>query len=159
MTLDLRRALFAEMAMVQVGMLGVQGAALPLQPMFHLMVPSSPEMWFLAEPDSDLVKSIDGLTTGTYCLIGRDHDLHACLTGPMRLAPDRRGLERVWSISAEALFPGGLSNLEWTPLQMRIAEASVWASPESAVVAGMEMILPTLQGDVLDGAKKQVFRF
>lgn len=159
MGLDLRRALFSEMAMVQVGMLGVQGAALPFQPMHHLMAPSSPELWFLAEPDSDLVKAIDGSATATYCLTGRNHDLHACLTGPVRLAPDRRGLERVWSISAEGRFPGGLSSIDWTPLQVKVAEAAVWASPESAVLAGMEMILPTLKDQALTEEKHQLIRF
>lgn len=159
MGVDLRRALFSEMAMVQVGMLGVQGVALPFQPMVHLMTPSSPELWFLAEPDSDLVKAIEGPATAAYCFTGRNHDLHACLTGPVRLAPDRRGLERVWSISAEALFPGGLSGIDWTPLQMKVAEAAVWASPCSAVVAGMEMILPTLKDQALTEEKRQVIRF
>lgn len=158
MTLDLRRALLSEMAMVQVGMLGVQGSALPLQPMVHLMGPTHDECWFLSEPDSDLVKAIDGTATAVYCFTGRNHDLHACLTGPMRLAPDRRGLERVWSITAEALFPGGLSGIEWTPLQVRLAEASVWASPHSAVVTGMEMILPTLREEALTEPRKQVIR-
>ncbi|AWB50510.1 hypothetical protein HYN69_18010 (plasmid) [Gemmobacter aquarius] len=159
MVLDLRRALFSEMATVQVGMLGVQGSALPFEPMVHLMAPSSPELWFLAEPDSDLVKAIEGSSTAAYCVTGRNHDLHACLTGPVRLAPDRRGLERVWSISAEAMFPGGLSNIDWTPLQVKVAEAVVWARPESAVVPGMEMILSTLQEQTLTDDKRQVLRF
>ena len=47
-------------------MWGVLGAARPFQPMRHLMAPSSPELWFLAEPDSDLVKAIDGSATATY---------------------------------------------------------------------------------------------
>ncbi len=160
MAVDLRRTLFSEMAMVQVGMLGVQGTALPFQPMVHLMAPVPRELWFLAEPDSDLVKATFGAdpgqaVAGIYCFTGRNHDLHACLTGPLRLAPDRRGLEQVWSISAEALFPGGLSDIEWTPLQMRLAEASVWASVESAVVTGMETVLP----DLRDQARTQVIRF
>lgn len=159
MVLDLRRALFSEMAMVQVGMFGVQGAALPFEPMVHLMAPSTPELWFLAEPDSDLVKAIEGSSTASYCFTGRNHDLHACLSGPVRLAPDRRGLERVWSISAEALFPGGLSNIEWTPLQVKMTEAVVWASPQSAVVPGMEMIRPTLQVHALTHGKRQVLKF
>lgn len=159
MAAGLRRALFSEMAMVQVGMLGVQGVALPLQPMIHLMAPALPELWFLAETDSDMVKSVETAAVGVYCFTGRNHDLHACLTGPLRLAPERRGLERVWSISAEAAFPGGLSNIEWMPLQMRLAEATVWASPDSAVVAGMEMILPTLREETLDAAQQEVIRF
>ncbi len=160
MAFDLRRALFSEMAVVQVGMLGVQGAALPLQPMVHLMALHAwPELWFLAEADSDLVKAIGPSADAVYGLTGRNHDLHACLTGPVRQAPDRRGLERVWSITAEALFPGGLSDIEWVPLHMRVAEASVWASVQSAVLQDMEMILPGLQQDPLTEAKKQVIRF
>lgn len=144
---DLRRDLFNELAMVQVGMLGVVGSGLHLQPMYHLTIPGEPLIWFLAEADSDLVAAIGAGGRARYCLTGRNHDFHASLTGPIAPAPDRQGLERVWSVAAEAQFPGGLGDLEWLPLRFELAEARVWHSPESAVLAGMEAILSSLVSD------------
>lgn len=158
MTDDLRRDLFNELAMVQVGMLGIVGSGLHLQPMVHLTIPGDPLMWFLAEADSDLVAALGDGGQARFCLTGRNHDFHACLTGPIRPVPDRQGLEQVWSVTAEARFPGGLADIEYIPLRFEPAEAAVWLSAESAVLAGMEAILSSIGQARPSGERRAVLR-
>lgn len=159
MTDDLRRALSNELAMVQVGMLGIMGAGQHLRPMYHLTIPGDPLIWFLAEADSDLVASVGSRAQARYCLTGRNHDFHASLTGPIIPAPDRQGLERVWSVAAETLFPGGLGDLEWSPLRFEPAEAAIWLSPESAILTGMEAILSSIGPERATGSRHAVLHF
>lgn len=159
MTADLRRELFNELAMVQVGMLGVVGSGQHLQPMVHLTIPGDPVMWFLAEADSDLVAALGGGGQGRFCLTGRNHDFHASLTGPIRPVPDRQGLEKVWSVAAEARFPGGLADIEYTPLRFEPDEALVWLSAESAILAGMDAILSSIGADRPAGPRRALVRF
>lgn len=144
----LRRALYAELAVVQAGLLEVIGAGSHPRPMYHLSAGASAgkgaELWFLTPADSDLVAEVGQGATARFCLTGHRHDLFASLTGPIRTAPDRQGLERVWSPAAEAQFPGGLQDLEWTPLHMQPAEAAVWTTARSAVLEGMDLILSGL---------------
>lgn len=130
---------------MQVGMLGVRGTPLPFRPMAHLMAPEAERLWFLAEADTDLVRAVElPGAEAWYCLTGRNHDRYACIGGPIRTVPDRQGLEKVWSITAEAMFPGGLADIEWMPLCLTPCEADVWAEPSSAVLAGMDAIASAL---------------
>lgn len=146
--MDLRKALLQELSVVQVGMLGVRGTPLPFRPMAHLLAPDLGAIWFLAETDTDLVRKVEGAgAEAWYCLIGRGHDRYACLGGPIRTVPNRQGLERVWSITAEAMFPGGLADIEWMPLRMDLREADVWVEPQSAILAGMEAITTALSDE------------
>lgn len=147
-TPDLRRVLLQELAIVQVGLLGLRDSPLPFRPMVHLLVPDSGRLWFLAETDTDFVRACEGSRAeAVYCLTGRNHDVHACLTGLIRTVPDRQGLQHAWSITAEAQFPGGLADIEWMPMCLTLREADVWRSPESAVLAGMEAIAAALPGE------------
>lgn len=136
-----------DLAVVQVGMLGVRGTPLPFRPMAHLVGADLSALWFLAEADTDLVRAVEGGAEAWYCLTGRAHDRYACIGGPIRTVPDRQGLERVWSITAEAMFPGGLGDIEWMPLRLDPREADVWAEPSSAVLAGMDAIASALPDD------------
>jgi general stress protein 26 len=129
MAADLRKTLFEELTRVQVGFLGVQDPTiLHPQPMVHLCSQDRPDIWFLAAADSDLVRMLGDGTRGIYCLAGYNHDFHATLCGPLRPVPDRQGLEKIWSPQAERLFPGGLGDIEWTPLKLSLEEASIWQS-------------------------------
>jgi len=130
---------------VQVGMLGVQDTPMPFRPMAHLVGPDPGTLWFLAGTDTDLVRAVESPgARAFYCLTGRNHDRYACLSGPIRTVPDRQGLERVWSVTAEALFPGGLADIEWMPLCLTLETADVWAEPQSAIIAGMDAITAAL---------------
>lgn len=126
---------------MQTGLLGIIGVGGHPRPMVHLAVPGGDVLWFLAEADSDLTAEVGTGAEARYLLTGHRHDLFASITGPIRPVPDRQGLEAVWSPAAEAIFPGGLGDLDWLPLRLRMAEAMVWTSAHSAVVAGMDLIL------------------
>jgi general stress protein 26 len=160
---DLRRRLVHELAMVQAGMLGVPGSGLHPQPMFHLTIPGEALIWFMAEADSDLLAAIGNGTAGRYLLTGHRHDLHASLCGRLTPAPDRQGLERVWSVAAETRFPGGLGDLDWVPLRFALSEAAVWASPQPALMTGMDMILsglaPAADDPQVAGTRAALLRF
>lgn len=147
---DLHKVLMQELAVVQVGMLGVRDTPLPFRPMAHLVAPDLSAIWFLAETDTDLVRAVEHPgAQGWYCLTGRAHDRYACIGGPIVTMPDRQGLERVWSITAEALFPGGLADIEWMPLRLTPQDVDVWAEPQTAVLAGMEAIASALPEEKL----------
>jgi general stress protein 26 len=142
----LRRALLAELAVVQAGLLGIIGAGGHPRPMYHLFAGEGAGIWFLAPAHGDLLASVGRGAAARFCLTGHRHDLFASLTGPIRPVPDRQGLESVWSPMAEALFPGGPGDPDRMPLHLTPTEAAIWTAPHSAVVTGMALVLSGLAG-------------
>lgn len=122
---DLHRLLWAELRVVESGLLGLDGGA-TVRPLFHLPEPADPVIWFLTEADSDLARLVKADGWARYQVGGAGDRLMAHLFGPISPRPDRQGLEKAWTPRAEARMPGGLSDIEWLPLRFTPTEARLW---------------------------------
>ncbi len=136
---DATGQLFDELDRVRAGMLGVRGADDHMQPMSHFLDRDARTLYFITSSDTDLVKEIGTAADARFCLIGKDHDFHACLTGPLAVSNDKAKLDELWSSVAAAWFEGGRDDPRVTLLEMPIAEAAVWSSTGNPVSFAWEI--------------------
>ena len=129
--------LWARLRMLRAGFLDLPQAVdeeTPLcQPMLHVPHPTDPVIWFLAEADGDLARSVGASRAAQFLLSAPDG--MARLRGLIRAVPDRQGLERAWTPKDEQDFPGGLGDLEFLPLRLDVTAAVVWPMPAKGQAA------------------------
>ena len=136
---DPRGALFEVMGDVTAGMLGVEGSGSHMQPMTHFPDADSGEIWFITSSDTDLVRSVGQGARAHYCVISKDHDLHACLSGTLTQSIDQAKLDELWSPVAGAWFHGGKDDPKVTLLRLSLLDGELWASTSSAMKFGFEI--------------------
>ncbi len=92
------RQLWEEINSIHAGMLGIEGSHQHFQPMAPHADPKTNTIWFFTKTDTDLVQAIRPGTRAHFCVVGKNHDYHACLAGviegPQGSGKDRRVLER-----------------------------------------------------------------
>lgn len=77
--------------------------------------------------------------TAHFCIIGKNHDYHACLSGPIVQSHSREIIDRFWNPMVAAWFEGGKDDPELTLLQFTPNSADVWASTGNALAFGWEI--------------------
>jgi len=58
--------------------------------------------------------------------VSKDHDFFACLSGHVAIDNDRAMIDKLWSRSVEAWFPGGRNDPDLALLRFDIDEAELW---------------------------------
>ncbi len=139
--------LWDELDDVNAAMLGVDGSPHPMQPMSPQVDREGRTIWFFTRTDVDLVKEIKPGSTGTLCLVGKDHDYFATITGPLEVRRDEKVIDKYWSTMVEAWFKGGKDDPALTLIEMRVQDADVWASTSNVVKLGWEVAKATLSED------------
>ncbi|MCO6185074.1 pyridoxamine 5'-phosphate oxidase family protein [Rhizobium sp. L1K21] len=139
--------LWDELEKVHAGMLGVQGSPHPMQPMAPQCDRGSGTIWFFTKTDVDLVKDIQPGTMGTFCLVGKDHDYFATITGVLDVRRDEKVIEEHWSAMVEAWFEDGKDDPKLTLIEFRVQDADVWASTSNVVKLGWEVAKANLNED------------
>jgi general stress protein 26 len=134
-----REQLFDELSRVTAGMLGVNGNTRGLIPMAPQLEREHGKIFFFTRRSSDLVTSVGQGGQAEYCLVGKDHDYYACLTGPIIQSSDSAAIDRHWNAVTSAWFPGGREDPELTLLEFTPVEAAIWASTDSTAVFAWEM--------------------
>ena len=129
---------------VRAGMLGVEGSGQHMQPMTHFPDETLDIIWFVGSKSSDLVKAVGLGGQAHYCLIGRDHNLHICMSGTLEQAEDRAVLDRLWSPVLDAWFEGSRDDPDVALLRLALDEASIWASTDSAIWFATQIIKANL---------------
>lgn len=66
---------------VHAGMLGVEKSGQHMQPMAPFIEKETNTVWFYTRDDSQLVQAARTGERAHFCIIGKDHDYHACLAG------------------------------------------------------------------------------
>ena len=145
-----REQLFDELARVRAGMLGVNGGAWGLAPMSPQIERENWKIFFYTKRSSHLVASVGLGGQAQFCLVGKDHDYYAFLTGPIVQNSESATIARHWSAMAAAWFPGGRDDPEVSLLEFTPNEAHIWASTDSTAVFAWEMTKALVSGSEPD---------
>lgn len=136
---DPKAQLFAELQRVTAGMLGLHGVDMHMQPMAHHVDRDNGVIVFFTSKDTDIAAAVGEGKRAHFCVVGKDHDYHACLSGTVVQSLDQALVDRFWSPMVAAWYPGGKSDPKLTLLVMSLTDASVWGSTDSALKFGWEM--------------------
>jgi general stress protein 26 len=141
---DPRAAIFETMDDVRAGMLGLTGSKDGMQPMTHFPDEDAGVIWFISSTKTSLVSGIGQGAPAGYCLIGKDHDVHASILGTLSQVKDQAKLEELWSPMVGAWFKGGPDDPSVALLCFKPERAEVWASDVGALRFGYEMARATV---------------
>ncbi len=136
---DPLQQLWDVMEHVHAGMLGVQGSDHHMQPMAPYVEKESNSVWFYTKSDSTLVETVHAGSRAHFCVISKDHDYHACLSGAIDEVKSRDHIEKFWSPMVAAWYEGGKDDPFLTMLQLKVDDAAIWASTGSTLRFGWEM--------------------
>lgn len=131
--------LWQQLEEIHAGMLGVEGSSQHMQPMAPQLERDAKTIWFFSKKSSDLVRAIGTGNRAHFCVIGKDHDYHACLSGTIVQNPDKAKIDQFWSPVVNAWFDGGKDDPDLTLLEMTLYDAAIWASSGSALTFGWEI--------------------
>jgi general stress protein 26 len=123
---------------VNAVMLGSGGDA-HMQPMSPNVARDEKRIWFFTNRNTDIAKSAASSPHVHLCIVGKDHDYHACLHGTLEQTDSPAHVERFWNAVSGAWFEGkddpDLTMLVFTP-----EDAAIWASTNSSVRFGWEIL-------------------
>jgi len=125
-------------------MLGVPATGMHMQPMAPQAAREENAIWFYTRRSSDLVKAA-GAGKAHLCLIGADHDYHACLSGRLSMMHSRQHIDRFWSPVIAAWFDGK-DDPDLIMLVFLPDDAQIWASSDSSFRFGWEIAKANLSG-------------
>lgn len=140
--------LWSEIDGVHAGMLGLQGSHLHFQPMAPHADPHTNAIWFYSRSDTALVEALHPSARAHFCLIGRNHDYHACLTGTLEIRNDPAKRDEYWSTITEAWYDGGKDDPRLVMLALKLDEADIWASTGNPLKFGWEIARANLNDNV-----------
>lgn len=135
---DPEHQLFDQIDGVHAGMLGIEGEG-AMQPMAPELDRATKTIWFFTKKDTDLARSIGASARGMFCLVGKHHDYHACLSGRLEQRLDPEVRDRFWNSVAEAWFEGGKDDPDLTMLALVLDEGHIWASTNSTLKFGWQI--------------------
>ncbi len=133
------RQLWDEIGKIHAGMLGLQGEKMHFQPMAPNVDETSKTIWFFTKSDTDLVKAIGPGSRGHFCVVGKNHDYHACLAGKFEVGIDRAKMDEYWNAVIAAWYDHGKEDPLLTMVALRVDDAEIWASTDSTLKFGWEI--------------------
>lgn len=133
------RQLWDEITAVHAGMLGLEGTHKHFQPMAPNIDRKTNTIWFFTRNDTDLVRAIRAGSRAHFCVVGKSHDYHACLSGVLEIRPDRAKIDEYWSAVTAAWFEHGKDDPALTMIALRVDDAEIWASTDSSLKFGWEI--------------------
>ena len=110
----------------KTGMLGLVGSHQHFQPMTGFAEPETGTIWFFVSRDNDLMEAADGGGGAEVMFTFQSREVYACIGGRLRADTDRGRIDRVWSPSVAAWYPGGKDDPDLTLLRLDAADAAVW---------------------------------
>lgn len=140
-------------------MVGLDQPGRGMQPMAPQIDEDRRGIWFFAKRDSEFGGSVVAHPAGRarVCLIGPDHDYHACLSGALFEETDKTFVDKFWSPIIAAWFDKGKDDPNLAMLRFDASEADIWASSGSAIRFAWEIAKANLDGDEPDlGEMKHV---
>lgn len=136
---DAKTQLFDEIDDIHAGMLGLSGSDMHMQPMAPQLDRDTNTIWFFTKRGTDLAQAIGPGAKAHFCVIGEDHDYHACIAGPIRIDMNAAKRDEYWNSVVEAWFDGGKDDPDLTMLALKIDDAKIWASTDSKLKFGWEI--------------------
>lgn len=136
---DPRHQLFEVIEDIHAGMLGVEGSGLHMQPMAPMVDRTNACIWFFTGKDHEIFSAVGDGADAKFCVIGEDHDYHACLGGHLTTSEDREIIDRYWSPVVAAWYEQGKDDPNLVLLKMDLRDATIWASTGSGIRFGWEI--------------------
>jgi len=134
-----KRQLWDEINGVHAGMLGLEGTHMHFQPMAPNVDTKTNTIWFFTKADTDLVRAIGAGGRAHFCVTGKNHDYHACLSGPIEVRLDAAKRDEYWSAVTAAWYEQGKEDPLLTMLAFKVDDAEIWASTNSTLKFGWEI--------------------
>ncbi|MBD9373437.1 pyridoxamine 5'-phosphate oxidase family protein [Rhizobium sp. ARZ01] len=134
-----KEQLFDEIDRIDAGMLGLETIRMHMQPMAPHLDRETNTIWFFTKSDTDLADAIGEGARAHFCVVGKDHDYHACLAGPIAVDKDHTKIDEYWNSVVEAWFDHGKDDPTLTMLAMRLDDAAIWASTGNTLKFGWEI--------------------
>ncbi|MEO7026449.1 MAG: pyridoxamine 5'-phosphate oxidase family protein [Caulobacteraceae bacterium] len=117
------------------------------QPMTAFAEPREAALWFYIADTTELARSVaTAECKAMFIFQDKDQDLHACLSGRLRVDKDRSRLEKYWNPHVAAWFPGGKADPNLTMLCFEAQGAEVWLSETGPVKYGWEILKANATG-------------
>ncbi|MGP3695929.1 pyridoxamine 5'-phosphate oxidase family protein [Rhodobacter sp. NSM] len=140
---DPKAVLWKELEKAHAGMLGVEGSGQHMQPMSHHCDEAAGKLWFLTKRSTDLFKAVGPASKAHFCVISKDQDFHACLSGSLVAEGDRSRLDEMWNPVVAAWFEGK-DDPDLVMLSLRLGSAAIWASTSSSARFAYEIAKATM---------------
>lgn len=156
---DPETQLFDEIDQIHAGMLGISGSRLHMQPMAPQLDRRTKTIWFFAKKDSELVETIGPDAQAHFCVVGKNHDYHACVAGPIAVRLDPAKRDEYWNSIVEAWFDDGKDDPMLTMLALKLVDGKIWASTDSTLSFGWEIARANLTDDDPDVGVTKHIRF
>ncbi|MBN7805681.1 pyridoxamine 5'-phosphate oxidase family protein [Agrobacterium rosae] len=141
------RQLWDEINSVHAGMLGLEGLHSHMQPMAPHADPKTNTIWFFTKKDAHIVQALKSGGRAHFCVVGKDHDYHACLSGKLEVREDKAKLDEYWNSVTAAWYEHGKSDPQLTMLALHVDDADIWASTDSTLKFGWEIAKANLSDD------------
>jgi len=124
----LKEHLWARMSDSPFMMMGLTGGGQHSEPLtVQLDRDQVDTLWFFIGKDNRLAGG--GAAMGQF--VSKGHDFFACLAGRARIDNDPAMIDKLWSTTVEAWFPGGKSDPNLALLRFDIDEAELWEADVS----------------------------
>ena len=131
---------FEQVKEARAGMLGTMGTEGHMQPMSPRVEPEAGKLWFFLKNDADLFQQIQGgHTKAHFCVVGKNHDYHACARGTLKENKDPAKVDQFWDPIVAAWFEHGKEDPKMTLVEMALEDAEVWGSTDSSTRFGWEI--------------------
>ena len=141
------RQLWDEISNIHAGMLGIEGSHMHFQPMAPNVDRKTNTIWFFTKTDTHLARAIRAGSKAHFCVVGKDHDYLACLSGPLEIRKDPAKIDEYWSAVTAAWYEHGKDDPMLTMLALRVEDAEIWASTDSSLKFGWEIAKANLQDE------------
>lgn len=142
-----KEQLFDEIDRIHAGMLGIEGSHMHMQPMAPQLDRQNSTIWFFTKTDTQIAEAAATGPHAHFCVVGKDHDYHACVAGRLSVRKDPAKIDEYWSSVVEAWFDGGKDDPSLTMLALEMDDAEIWASTGSSLKFGWEIAKANLSGD------------
>ncbi|MBB5042833.1 pyridoxamine 5'-phosphate oxidase family protein [Shinella fusca] len=141
-----KEQLFDEIDRIHAGMLGLEGSSMHMQPMAPQLDRQTGTIWFFTKTDTEIAEAIAPGARAHFCVVGKDHDYHACISGRILLRRDPVKIDEYWNSVIEAWFDGK-DDPKLTLLALEMEDAEIWASTGSTLKFGWEIAKANLNPD------------
>jgi general stress protein 26 len=116
-----------------------------MQPMSPNLARDEERIWFFTRTSTDIAQAAEKRPQVHLCVIGKDHDYHACIRGTLSRSDSPEHVDRFWNPVSGAWFESK-DDPELTMLVFTPQDAAVWASTGSTVRFGWEILASNLAG-------------
>jgi len=136
---DPAHQLWKQIGDIHAGMLGIDGGGMHMQPMAPFADPTTNTIWFYTKDDTHIARAAKPGARAHFCVVGKDHDYHACLAGSIELRADPAKIDEYWSSIVAAWYKGGKKDPHLTMLALHVDDAEIWVSTDSTLKFGWEI--------------------